>query len=46
MTTDGYRTAAFAYANGTTSAVARVEVSEEYKNMMSRLSLQSSEHLQ
>jgi hypothetical protein len=40
------RTAAFAYANGTTIPIARVEVSDEYKEMMSRLSLLSSEHLQ
>jgi hypothetical protein len=40
------RTVAFAYANGTTIPIARVEVSDEYKEMMSRLSLLSSEHLQ
>lgn len=40
------RTAAFAYANGTTIPIARVEVSDEYKEMMSHLSLLSSEHLQ
>jgi hypothetical protein len=44
--THGDRIAAFAYANGTTVAAARVEVSEEYKNMMARLSLHSSQHLQ
>jgi len=40
------RTVACAYANGSTIPIARVEVSDEYKEMMSRLSLLSSEHLQ
>ncbi|KAE9374830.1 hypothetical protein N431DRAFT_557054 [Stipitochalara longipes BDJ] len=43
--TTAYATAALAYANGTTSAVVKIEVSGEYMNMISRLSLESSKHL-
>ncbi|KAH8811303.1 hypothetical protein F5884DRAFT_854664 [Xylogone sp. PMI_703] len=43
--TTSYATAALAYANGTTIPIFRAEVSGEYREMMSRLSLLSSEHL-
>ncbi|RYC59804.1 hypothetical protein CHU98_g6406 [Xylaria longipes] len=43
--TTAYATAALAYANGTTCAITKIEVNEEYKNMISRLSLESSKHI-